>query len=58
LGPTAVIKILGLKASKAAANRDGGLRGLLEFLERKASSRKKVTIKKVCARNPSRRLAR
>ncbi|KAK3330230.1 hypothetical protein B0H66DRAFT_51581 [Apodospora peruviana] len=42
----AVLKVLGLKSSKAATNPDGGLRGLLEFLERKASKDKAITIGK------------
>nr|4WPM_A Chain A, mRNA export protein [Thermochaetoides thermophila DSM 1495]4WPM_B Chain B, mRNA export protein [Thermochaetoides thermophila DSM 1495] len=37
-----VIKILGLKNSKAASNPDGGLRSLLDFLERK--SKEKITL--------------
>jgi len=42
------LKILGLRDSKAATNPDGGLRNLLEFLERKASKDKRpVTIGKV-----------
>ena len=49
---TTTIKIFGLKASKAATNPDGGVKSLLEFLERKASglSNHTVTIKKVCLR--------
>lgn len=45
---TTTIKIFGLKASKAATNPDGGVKSLLEFLERKASglSNHTVTIKK------------
>lgn len=48
------LEVKGLKESKAANNPDGGLRGLLSFLERKAtgvSSRNKpVVVKKVCFR--------
>jgi hypothetical protein len=40
-----VIKILGLKNSKAASNPDGGLRSLLDFLERK--SKEKITLGRV-----------
>lgn len=44
----AVIKVHGIKDSKAASNTDGGLRNLVDFIERKASSRdKRVTISKV-----------
>ncbi|KAL1880514.1 hypothetical protein VTK73DRAFT_5714 [Phialemonium thermophilum] len=43
----AILKVYGLKESKAANNPDGGLRSLLTFLERKASSAdKQVTIQK------------
>ncbi|KXX79744.1 mRNA export factor MEX67 [Madurella mycetomatis] len=38
------MKILGLKGSKAAGNPDGGLRSLLDFLERKASRDKRITL--------------
>ncbi|KAM7209276.1 hypothetical protein V8F20_000326 [Naviculisporaceae sp. PSN 640] len=41
-----VLKIHGLKSSKAANNPDGGLRGLIEFIERKASKDKQVKIGK------------
>ena len=45
---TTKLKVLGLKNSKAAGNSDGGERGLLEFLERKASKGdKKVVVNKV-----------
>lgn len=45
---TAILKIHGLKESKAATNSDGGMRSLLTFLERKASKGdKQVTIQKV-----------
>ena len=44
----AILKIHGLKESKAATNSDGGIRSLLTFLERKASKGDKhVTIQKV-----------
>jgi nuclear RNA export factor len=42
------LKIFGLKNSKAASNADGGVRSLLEFLERKASREKTITLGKVC----------
>ena len=46
---TTKLKVLGIKNSKAAGNADGGERGLLDFLERKASKGdKKITINKVC----------
>lgn len=41
------IKILGLKDSKAASNPDGGLRSLLDFLERKASKERPITLGRV-----------
>ncbi|KAL2263763.1 hypothetical protein VTK26DRAFT_5290 [Humicola hyalothermophila] len=41
-----VLKILGLKNSKAANNPDGGLRSLLDFLERKSSKGGPVTVGK------------
>lgn len=41
------IRIRGLKDSKAATNSDGGLRSLLEFLERKASKNRQITLGKV-----------
>lgn len=43
----ATLKIHGMSNSKATGNRDGGLRSLLTFLERKASKDKAVTIGKV-----------
>ncbi len=51
--PLPQIIIRGFKDSKAAANPDGGIQGLLAFLERKASAtdsatRDMVRIKKVC----------
>lgn len=47
------LRIRGLRDSKAASNPDGGVKDLLNFLERKASSldaenRKGVRIQKVC----------
>jgi nuclear RNA export factor len=46
------LRVRGLKESKAASNQDGGLKDLLNFLERKASGSdtepRKVRIKKVC----------
>lgn len=53
------LKIVGLKASRAATNSDGGVRSLLDFLEKKATNIKTtgsgpgrrvrpVVIKKVC----------
>lgn len=45
-----VLKVHGLKSSKAANNPDGGLRGLIEFIERKASKDKQVKIGKVTTR--------
>jgi len=46
------LKVEGLKSSKAASNEGGGLRELLTFLERKATTVGKVTrqvrVKKVC----------
>ncbi len=47
------ITVLGLKQSKAASNKDGGVNDLLAFLERKASgndtsAQNKVLIRKVC----------
>lgn len=41
------LKIRGLKDSKAANNPDGGLRSLLDFLERKASRERPITLGKV-----------
>lgn len=41
------IKVLGLKDSKAANNPDGGLRSLLDFLERKASKERPITLSRV-----------
>jgi nuclear RNA export factor len=38
------LKIHGLKDSKAAGNSDGGLRSLLEFLERKASKERPIIL--------------
>jgi len=43
----ATLKVHGLKDSKAANNPDGGLRSLVDFIERKASRDKKLTISKV-----------
>jgi nuclear RNA export factor len=43
----ATLKIHGFRESKAAQNEDGGKRSLIDFLERKASKDKKVTIGKV-----------
>ncbi|KAK4230923.1 putative mRNA export factor mex67 [Podospora fimiseda] len=40
----AIIKIHGLKNSKAAGNKDGGLRGLLDFLERKTAKEKTIVL--------------
>lgn len=48
-----VIKIFGLKDSKAATNKDGGLRSLLEFLERKSSKEKPIALGRVCPPLPS-----
>lgn len=50
---SAQVVIRGFKESKAAANSDGGIRGLLAFLERKTSlsegdTRDMVRINKVC----------
>ncbi|KAF9879103.1 mRNA export factor mex67 [Colletotrichum karsti] len=49
-GPLVWLSVKGLKDSKAASNNDGGLRDLLTFLERKATTlsgrRKGVVIKK------------
>lgn len=53
------LKVLGLKSSRAATNADGGVRSLLDFLEKKATNIKTtgsgpgrrvrpVVIKKVC----------
>ena len=47
------ISVWGLKESKAAANKDGGISDLIAFLERKATNpdapaREAVRIKKVC----------
>lgn len=58
-GNSATLKVLGLKSSRAATNSDGGVRSLLEFLEKKATNIKTtgsgpgrrvrpVVIKKVC----------
>jgi nuclear RNA export factor len=41
------IKVHGLKESKAASNPDGGLRSLLDFLERKSSKERPITLGKV-----------
>jgi nuclear RNA export factor len=50
------LTVVGLKSSKAVANPDGGVKSLLQFLERKATQLKggsrPVTIKKVCQGNP------
>lgn len=59
-GNSATLKVLGLKNSRAASNADGGIRSLLDFLEKKATNVKTsgsdrgrrvrpVIIKKVCA---------
>ncbi|KAL2020853.1 hypothetical protein VTK56DRAFT_7844 [Thermocarpiscus australiensis] len=40
----ATLKISGLRNSKAASNPDGGLRSLMDFLERKAARQKPITI--------------
>lgn len=49
--------VVGLKSSKAVANPDGGIKSLLQFLERKATQLKgagrPVTIKKVCQGIPT-----
>lgn len=49
--------VMGLKSSKAVANPDGGIKSLLQFLERKASqlkgSGRPVAIKKVCQGIPT-----
>ncbi|KAK3996342.1 putative mRNA export factor mex67 [Cladorrhinum sp. PSN332] len=42
--PKATLKILGLKGSKAAGNKDGGLRSLLDFIERKSSKDKTIVL--------------
>ena len=52
------IKIYGLKESKAASNAGGGVKDLLDFLERKATapnapSREAVRIRKVCLTSQS-----
>ncbi len=41
------LKIHGLKDSKAAGTKDGGLRSLLEFLERKASKDRAIILGRV-----------
>ncbi|KAK0729390.1 hypothetical protein B0T21DRAFT_291827 [Apiosordaria backusii] len=38
------LKILGIKNSKAASNPDGGVKSLLEFIERKADKDKKIIL--------------
>ena len=49
--------VTGLKSSKATSNADGGVKSLLQFLERKATqlkgSGRPVTIKKVCQGIPT-----
>ncbi|KAK3394819.1 hypothetical protein B0H63DRAFT_555978 [Podospora didyma] len=40
------LKILGLRESKAASNSDGGLRGLVEFLQRKVKGNHPIRISK------------
>lgn len=49
--------VTGHKSSKASSNPDGGVKSLLQFLERKASqlkgSGRPVTIKKVCQGIPT-----
>jgi hypothetical protein len=49
-GPTAHLKVVGLKDSKASTNADRGLKGALDFLERKAGNlgKRPVVVKKVC----------
>lgn len=58
-GNNTTLKVLGLKSSRAATNADGGVRSLIEFLEKKATNVKTtgsdrgrrvrpVAIKKVC----------
>ncbi|KAK4168725.1 putative mRNA export factor mex67 [Cladorrhinum sp. PSN259] len=42
--PKTTLKILGLKSSKAASNKDGGLRSLLDFVERKTSKDKTIVL--------------
>lgn len=46
------LKIRGLKDSKAASNPDGGLRSLLDFLERKSSKERPITLGRVRFLNP------
>jgi nuclear RNA export factor len=52
--PLGFLRVHGLKSSKAATNKDGGVSDLIAFLERKATSlstgrpKRQVTIKKVC----------
>lgn len=50
--PLSILRVHGLKDSKAASNKDGGLSDLLSFLERKASAlttrKRRIKIKKVC----------
>jgi nuclear RNA export factor len=53
IGANICLRVRGLKESKVASNPDGGLKDLLNFLERKASGldaepRRAVRIKKVC----------
>ncbi|KAJ9157701.1 mRNA export factor mex67 [Pleurostoma richardsiae] len=43
---TTMLKVYGLKGSKAASNPDGGHKSLVEFLERKASKGRIITVKK------------
>lgn len=50
--------VTGLKSSKASSNADGGMKSLLQFLERKANQLKgsggrPITIKKVCQGIPT-----
>ncbi|KAL2269941.1 hypothetical protein VTJ83DRAFT_2125 [Remersonia thermophila] len=44
------IKIRGMKDSKASGNRDGGLRSLLDFIERKASKGRPITLGRAVVR--------
>ena len=43
------LKILGLKSSKAVNNKDGGLRNLLDFIERKSKD-KNIVLSRVSGR--------
>ncbi|KLU84165.1 mRNA export factor mex67 [Magnaporthiopsis poae ATCC 64411] len=47
-GPTSILKVIGIKGSKAATNADKGVKNALDFLERKAANfnSRRIIVKK------------